>query len=228
MIKKLIQLLIITSLLLIPNNLVFSDELITDFEEDSVPVLNEELRKIQETNNNLQTQIDDLTTSLGNASPTGSVTAWTTSTAPTDWLLCDGSAVSRTTYSDLFAVVSTIFGVGDGSTTFNVPDLIGRVVVMKDDGDVRLTNADAIADSGGAEDGVGTHRHTVKCDTDTSTFSSPEDHYIGELESSSPISTSGFVADTAPEIMASDAINTSGTTDGNLQPYLTLIYIIKT
>ena len=46
--------------------------------------------------------------------------------APTGWLLCDGSAVSRTTYSALFAVTSTTYGVGDGSTTFNLPDLLGR------------------------------------------------------------------------------------------------------
>jgi microcystin-dependent protein len=48
------------------------------------------------------------------------------STAPAGWLLCDGSAVSRTTYANLFAVIGTTFGAGDGSTTFNLPDLRGR------------------------------------------------------------------------------------------------------
>lgn len=47
------------------------------------------------------------------------------------WLLCDGAAVSRTTYAALFAVVGTTFGVGDGSTTFNVPDLRGRFPLGK-------------------------------------------------------------------------------------------------
>lgn len=51
---------------------------------------------------------------------------WSGTAAPTGWLLCDGTAVSRTTYSDLFSVVGTTYGVGDGSTTFNVPDLRGR------------------------------------------------------------------------------------------------------
>jgi microcystin-dependent protein len=52
--------------------------------------------------------------------------AYAASTAPTGWLLCDGSAVSRTTYAALFAVISTTWGSGDGSTTFNVPDLRGQ------------------------------------------------------------------------------------------------------
>jgi microcystin-dependent protein len=51
---------------------------------------------------------------------------WAGSTAPTGWLLCNGAAVSRTTYSDLFAVISTTYGTGNGSTTFNVPDLQRR------------------------------------------------------------------------------------------------------
>lgn len=55
--------------------------------------------------------------------PSGSVLAYAGSSAPTGWLICDGSAVSRTTYSDLFTAISTTWGVGDGSTTFNLPDL---------------------------------------------------------------------------------------------------------
>ncbi len=50
-------------------------------------------------------------------------------TAPTGWLLCDGAAVSRTTYADLFALIGTTYGAGNGSTTFNVPDLKGRVMI---------------------------------------------------------------------------------------------------
>ena len=55
----------------------------------------------------------------------GRIEAATTATAPTGTLSCDGSAVSRATYADLFGVISTTFGVGDGSTTFNLPDLRG-------------------------------------------------------------------------------------------------------
>lgn len=58
--------------------------------------------------------------------PTGSVTMYAANSVPNGWLLCDGSAVSRTTYADLFAAIGTTFGVGDGSTTFNLPDIVQR------------------------------------------------------------------------------------------------------
>lgn len=57
---------------------------------------------------------------------TGMITMYAGNAAPTGFLLCDGSAVSRTTYAALFAVLSTTYGAGDGSTTFNVPDGRGR------------------------------------------------------------------------------------------------------
>ena len=54
--------------------------------------------------------------------PLGTINAFGGSVAPDGWLMCQGQAVSRTTYADLFAVIGTAFGAGDGSTTFNVPD----------------------------------------------------------------------------------------------------------
>jgi microcystin-dependent protein len=73
----------------------------------------------------------DLTTATGAnvVSPTGTITFFGGSAAPTGWLICDGSAISRATYSTLFGVISTNYGAGDGSTTFNLPDLRGRVPV---------------------------------------------------------------------------------------------------
>ena len=67
-----------------------------------------------------------------NITPAGVVLPYAGATAPSGWLLCDGSAVSRTTYANLFAAIGTAFGTGDGSTTFNLPDLRGRVAVGKD------------------------------------------------------------------------------------------------
>lgn len=55
--------------------------------------------------------------------PAGAILAYSGTAAPTGWLLCDGTAVSRSTYADLYAVISTAYGSGDGSTTFNLPDL---------------------------------------------------------------------------------------------------------
>lgn len=59
--------------------------------------------------------------------PVGSLMMWSTATAPSQWLLCDGTAVSRSLFAPLFNVIGTTYGVGDGSTTFNVPDMRGRL-----------------------------------------------------------------------------------------------------
>lgn len=61
--------------------------------------------------------------------PSGAILPYGGSTAPSNFLLCDGSAVSRTTYSTLFGILSTTYGIGDGSTTFNLPNMKGRVPV---------------------------------------------------------------------------------------------------
>ena len=61
------------------------------------------------------------------AVPVGSMQAFAGSSAPTGWLLCNGTTASRTTYSNLYSVIGTTYGVGDGSTTFGLPDMRGRV-----------------------------------------------------------------------------------------------------
>ena len=64
--------------------------------------------------------------------PTGMVVPYAGAVAPDGWLLCQGQAVSRTTYAQLFSVIGTTYGSGDGSTTFNLPDMRGRVAVGSD------------------------------------------------------------------------------------------------
>ena len=66
--------------------------------------------------------------SVGGMFPIGSMLLWSTSTAPSGFLLCNGQAVSRTAFAPLFAVIGTTWGIGDNSTTFNVPNTAGRVV----------------------------------------------------------------------------------------------------
>ena len=81
--------------------------------------------------------------------PLGTINAFGGSVAPDGWLMCQGQAVSRTTYADLFAVVGTAFGAGDGSTTFNIPDLRGEF--LRGAGD----NSHSGQGNGGS---VGTHQ----------------------------------------------------------------------
>lgn len=76
--------------------------------------------------------------------PSGTIWQFAAAAAPTGWLICDGTAVSRTTYAALFAAISTTYGAGDGSTTFNVPDLRRRTPVGKGSSD-SLGNSDGVA-----------------------------------------------------------------------------------
>jgi len=62
-----------------------------------------------------------------NRSEVGAIKPWGKATAPAGYVLCDGAAISRTDYADLFAVISTTYGAGNGSTTFNVPNLEGKM-----------------------------------------------------------------------------------------------------
>lgn len=70
---------------------------------------------------------------IGVTVPVGAVLPYAGHAAPTGWALCDGAAVSRTTYAKLFIVLATTYGAGNGSSTFNLPDLRGRVVAGDDD-----------------------------------------------------------------------------------------------
>lgn len=72
-----------------------------------------------------------ITLDEGGIVPTGQITGFGGSSAPTGWQLCDGTAISRTTFAALFAVVGTTYGVGNGTTTFNVPDLRQRFPMGK-------------------------------------------------------------------------------------------------
>lgn len=71
----------------------------------------------------------------GDSLPIGFISGWGTDTPPDGWLICDGSAISRTAYNELFSVIGTYWGAGDGTTTFNVPNMKGRVLVGQDLGD---------------------------------------------------------------------------------------------
>lgn len=90
-------------------------------------------------------------TSVDLAAPVGMVVDYAGLTAPTSWLFCFGQAVSRATYAGLFAVLGTTYGVGDGSTTFNLPDARGRVTAGQDD--MGGTSANRLTGLSGGVDG---------------------------------------------------------------------------
>jgi microcystin-dependent protein len=148
---------------------------------------------------------------------------WPTTTAPAGWILCYGQAINRTTYADLFAVIGTTFGVGDGSTTFNLPDMRGRGAIGLDNmGGVsadRVTDA-AAENSGqysGAEDTNTQHNHTVTTGGPSSTVfvddnSGGTDYNVGSETHTHSGTTS----------------NGGSTTQNVMNPYGAFSFIMKT
>jgi microcystin-dependent protein len=101
------------------------------------------------------------------ALPAGVMIDYAATVAPAGWLMCDGSAVSRTTFASLFATISTLYGVGDGSTTFNLPDFRGRFARYMDN--MGTPAGAASRDTGrvlGAAqaNSIGTHSHSTTTD----------------------------------------------------------------
>ncbi len=158
--------------------------------------------------------------------PFGTITSFAGSTSPTGWLLCDGSAISRTTYSNLFSIIGITYGSGDGSTTFNLPDLRTRVPVgYNSSGTFNL-----LGKTGGSEthtltvDELPSHNHTYRDDYNSANnINFPSGTEIGDNEYSvSGPSTKNYL------------LGITGTMDNtgnnaphnNLQPYIVLNYII--
>ena len=159
--------------------------------------------------------------------PTATILPYAASAAPTGYLLCDGAAISRTTYSDLFAVIGLTYGVGDGSTTFNIPDLRGRVIAGQDD--MGGTSADRLTNQTGGLNG----------DTLGAT-GGHETHTLTEAQMPSHTHDTGVITEFGPFIESGDASGgtnpqnlTTLATGGdqphnNVQPTIILNYIIKT
>lgn len=111
-------------------------------------------------------------TQVASSTPAGAVMAFAMNTAPTGWLECNGAAINRTTYAALFAAIGTTFGNGNGSTTFNIPDLRGVFVRGWANGKPN-SGSNGIYDAGrnfGTEqaDAFKSHTHTFKGATGSS------------------------------------------------------------
>lgn len=142
------------------------------------------------------------------------------STAPAGWLLCNGDAVSRAEYSALFGIIGTAYGAGDGTTTFNLPDLRGRAAIGAGSGAGLTTRA--LGNVGGAESHVLTQAElpdyalTVTDGGHTHTFTgTPHTHTVSDTGHTHDSANGNFVNDdTGTEYvgMAGGAGNTDAAT----------------
>ena len=148
--------------------------------------------------------------------PTGSIIMWPSNTIPSDWQLCDGSAILRSTYATLYAIIGTTFGSGNGTTTFNLPNYTDRMP--------RGVGASALGGTGGSADAI------VVSHTHTATVTDPG-HTHGNYVGQTAIQGSGSgnrISGNEPIIMptvttgvtvANSTTGSSGT-NANLPPYV--------
>ena len=172
--------------------------------------------------------------------PTGTVSAFAGSAAPTGYALCDGSAVNRTAQAALFSVIGTTYGIGDGSTTFNLPDLRGRVVAGLGESLLGAT-ADSLGDDNGLiadtkehtllETELPAHDHLTLNNnagntgnpvdaTNSASFSTSfggASSYQMQAPTADPVANIGLSSETG-----------GGLAHPNVQPTIILNYIIKT
>jgi len=192
--------------------------------------------------------------------PTATIVPWSSASVPSGFLECNGQAVSRTTYAALFAIISTTYGTGDGSSTFNVPNLSDNIPVGK-------SNNKALASTGGpntvaSSGNVGTNINVtgnVAGSTANATLSTAQlashSHSLRSFVAQQPFPQSPSVPTAQSRNLENNTYNTASAGSGSghshnmsanfsgsgnasssytgsatsvLQPYLTVIYIIKT
>lgn len=185
-----------------------------DFVNSTQPALND-------TNLNLMQDYIEMAINAqvsGDTLPIGSVLPYAGTIIPANWLLCNGSEISRTDYSQLFNVIGTKYGTGDGSTTFNLPNLKGRVPVGQDSTQSEFST---LGKTGGEKtvtltvDQMPSHNHSTNIGTALSTDSGG--YRVGE---------SGVVKINDNISRNSDSQG-GGQAHNNLQPYIVQKYIIK-
>ena len=185
------------------------------------------------------------------STPPGAIHAYGGASAPSGYLLCNGAAVSRTTYAALFSAIGTNYGVGDGSTTFNVPNLQGRVPVGLSAADAEF---DVRGETGGAKthtlasNEIPAHVHLVDPPNSTTTTNGSHTHSYNDQYRGTTVSDDADDRNVASSTL-NDAARTTGSggshthtldipafnsgssgggaAHNNLQPYLVVNYIIK-
>lgn len=179
---------------------------------------------VAEINKVTDDNMNEIKDTINTNTPVGSISLFAGTTAPNGWLICDGSAVSRTTYANLFSVIGTTYGTGDGSTTFNIPDLQGRVPVGYKSSD---TSFDTIGETGGSKE-LQSHNHDIR-------YQNPNGSGVTISHTDSGLQTLDITnwswqRNTANSKGSGSNLftNTEGTgNSGNLQPYIVMNYIIS-
>ena len=184
-----------------------------------------------------------LSNNTGSSIPIGTIQAYSGTTPPNGWLLCDGSAISRSTYSDLFSVIDTTYGIGDGSytlqwidsnndgimqpgeminimSTFNLPDLRGRTIIGTDN--MGGTSANIVIGANNLGKKGGSETHTLTIDE----MPSHTHGYWGGTGSQWADYQTSFHVDRDPGPQTTDPAG-GDQPHNNMQPYITLNYIIK-
>jgi len=168
--------------------------------------------------------------------PTATIVPWSSASVPTGFLECNGAAVSRSTYSALFAIVGTTYGAGDGSSTFNLPDLQDNVAIGK-------SGTKALASTGGANAVQSTGNVGGSTANATLTEAQLASHDHGGIPSPFSNGPNGFSGNPFAFISGTQNSSNAGSGTGHshnmsatftgdstsvVQPYITLLYIIKT
>ena len=185
--------------------------------------LNGRVENLETTSTNHTEEISNLNDTLTNLLPIGSVIPFAGSTIPEKWLECNGSAISRETYSELFNAIGVNYGVGDGLTTFNIPNLKEKIPVGHDPAG---TEFDVIGKTGGEKthtlttQELATHSHTsIYAGGSQLNINSPGTGTALTITTDGTSTTTGYN-------MATNSAG-GGQPHNNLQPYIVMKYIIK-
>jgi microcystin-dependent protein len=164
--------------------------------------------------------------------PVGGVTQYAGATSPSvNYAICDGAAVNRTTYATLFARIGTTYGVGNGSTTFNLPNLKGNVPVGRDSAQAEF---DTLGETGGAKTHTLTsaempsHTHTQDAHShNTGGYATAQGTFTGAGNSYQMVNQGANQQNGTSSVAAVNQSTGGGGAHNNLQPYIVMNYLIR-
>ena len=162
---------------------------------------------------------------------TGTILPTVATSAPNGWLLCDGTAVSRTTYANLFTLVGTTFGAGNGTTTFNLPDPRGRSVIGVGQGSGLSSRTRG--QTGGAEthtmseSEMPLHGHPFRTSAFAASSAASSTNGGTLLSTATVANQTAFTGTPSNTLGHQIGGSGGGSAHNNMQPFMALSYIIR-